>query len=73
VDKEKLFDSPIPEVYDTEKIIDIHSSEADPSFDAEKVSEATKGEPHSKAPLNAASKNSSSKNRSNRTEGVPAL
>lgn len=73
MDKEKLFDSPIPEVYDTEKIIDIHSSEADPSLDAKKVREATKGEPRSKAPLNAASKNYSSKNRSNRTEGVPTL
>lgn len=68
MDKEKLFDSPIPEVYDTEKIIDIHSPEADPSFDAKKVREATKGNPHSKDPLNSASKNNST-----RTEGVPIL
>lgn len=73
MDKEKLFDSPIPEVYDTEKIIDIHSPEADPSFDAKKVREATKGNPRSKDPLNSASKNSSGKNNSTRTEGVPIL
>lgn len=73
MDKEKLFDSPIPEVYDTEKIIDIHSSEADPSFDAEKVREATKRGPRSKNTPNSDSKTSNNKNNSARTEGVPIL
>ncbi|OPJ65439.1 hypothetical protein [Clostridium chromiireducens] len=44
--KEKITEGPIPEVYDIEKIIDIHSSEADPSFDSKKVQEATGKSPH---------------------------
>jgi hypothetical protein len=39
--REKTYEKQAPNVYDVEKIIDIHSSEADPSFDAEKVREAT--------------------------------
>lgn len=46
--KEKLPNSRIPDIYDVEKIIDIHSSDADPSFDAKKVREATKKSSHSK-------------------------
>lgn len=35
--KGKTLDDQTPSVYDTEKIIDIHSSEDDPSLDSEKV------------------------------------
>ncbi len=35
--KQNTPDGPSPKIYDTEKIIDIHSSEFDPSFNSEKV------------------------------------
>lgn len=35
--KQNTADDPSSKVYDTEKIIDFHSSEFDPSFESEKV------------------------------------
>lgn len=49
----KKSDNVTPNIYDTEKLIDIHSSEADPSFDAKKVREVTKSVTRSKDPYNS--------------------
>ncbi|EKQ57463.1 MULTISPECIES: hypothetical protein [unclassified Clostridium] len=46
--KEKITEGPIPEVYDTEKMIDIHSYEDDPSLDSEKIRYVKSHEPRSK-------------------------
>lgn len=41
-------DGSAPKVYDTEKIIDIHSLESDPSFDSKKVRQVKSYTPHLK-------------------------
>jgi len=66
-------DDPALEVYDTEKIIDIHSLEADPSFDSKKVREVKSYVPHSKSTFSSNDTISQNENNSNPTWGIPTL
>lgn len=73
--REKTYERPTPNVYDLEKIIDIHSSEADPSFDDKKVREATsrsssrsKGIYHNSTDISPINKDNSDS-----TERIPSL
>lgn len=71
--KQRTPDGPAPEVYDTEKIIDIHSSEADPSFDSKKVREVKSYVPHSNSTFSSSDANTQNENDSNPTWGIPTL
>jgi hypothetical protein len=71
--KQRTPDGPAPEVYDTEKIIDVHSLEADPSFDSKKVREVKSYVPHSKSTFRSNDTIAQNENNSNPTWGIPTL
>ncbi|EHI99838.1 hypothetical protein CDLVIII_3265 [Clostridium sp. DL-VIII] len=55
--KQNTPDGPSPKIYDTEKIIDIHSSEFDPSFNSKKVRQVNSHLSPSKYTKNSNNKN----------------
>lgn len=63
--KQNTPDGPSPKIYDTEKIIDIHSSEFDPSFNSKKVRQVNSHLSPSKYTKN--SNNNNNKNNLNST------
>ena len=73
VSKQRTPDGPAPKVYDTEKIIDIHSMESDPSFDSKKVREVKSYVPHSKSTFTSNNTITQNNNDSNPTWGIPTL
>lgn len=66
--KQNTPDGPSPKIYDTEKIIDIHSSESDPTLDSKKVREINSHMSPSKY-----SKTSTDEKHSDLTSGLPTL
>ncbi|BCZ47804.1 hypothetical protein psyc5s11_38710 [Clostridium gelidum] len=71
--KQRTPDGPAPKVYDTEKIIDIHSLESDPSFDSKKVREVKSYVAHSKSTFSSNDTIAQNENSSNPTWGIPTL
>lgn len=71
--KQRTPDGPAPKVYDTEKIIDIHSLESDPSFDSKKVREVKSYVPHSTSTFSSNDTTAQNENDSNPTWGIPTL
>lgn|GEM_PF-5886238 len=65
--KQRTPDGPAPKVYDTEKIFDIHSLEADPSFDSKKVREVKSYVPHLKSTFSSNDTITQNENNSNPT------
>lgn len=66
--KQETNDGPAPKVYDTEKIIDIHSSESDPSLDSKKVRQAKSYTPHLKYTNNSTNIDTCNKNNSDSSD-----
>lgn len=73
VSKQETSDGSAPKIYDTEKIIDIHSQESDPSFDSKKVREVKSYVPHSKSTFSSNDTLAQNENNSNPTWGIPTL
>jgi hypothetical protein len=72
VSKEKVSNDKTPSVYDTEKIIDIHSSEWDPSLDSKKVRDVNSYVSRSKYTHGSNDINPVNKNSSDTTERIPS-
>jgi hypothetical protein len=66
-------DGPAPKVYDTEKIIDIHSPEWDPSLDSRKVREAKSYVPHMNSTNSFSDAGAKNENKPDATWGIPTL
>lgn len=71
--KQRTPDGPAPEVYDTEKIIDIHSTEWDPSLDSKKVRQVKSYNPHAIPANNSSDAGAKNENKPNDTWGIPTL
>ncbi|MDR3596273.1 hypothetical protein [Clostridium sp.] len=71
--KQRTPDGPAPKVYDTEKIIDIHSPEWDPSLDSKKVREVKSYIPHTSSTHNSSDAGAKNENNPNDTWGIPTL
>lgn len=72
VSKEKIYNNVIPNIYDVEKIIDIHSSEADPSLDSKKVRAAKSHVSRSKYTYNSSDISPVNKSNFDSTERIPS-
>lgn len=71
--KVKISNDKTPNVYDVEKIIDIHSSEADPSLDSKKVREVNSHVSRSKYTHSSSDISPVNKKGSDTTERIPSL
>lgn len=72
--RQRTPDGPDPKVYDTEKIIDIHSPECDPSLDSKKVREVKSYIPQLKHTHSSSDEGAKNENNSDSTtEGIPTL
>ena len=71
--RRRTSDGPSPKFYDTEKIIDIHSEESDPSLDSKKVREVKSYVPHSKSMFSSSDAIAKNEDNSNPTWGIPTI
>lgn len=71
--KQRTSDGSSPKVYDTEKIIDIHSTEWDPSLDSKKVREVKSYTPHAISSNNSSDAGAKNENKPYDSWGIPTL
>lgn len=71
--RQRTPDGPAPKVYDTEKIIDIHSTEWDPSLDSKKVHEVKNYTTNSHFTSNYSDAGAKNENKPNASWGIPTL
>jgi hypothetical protein len=73
VNKEKTPVADVPKIYDTEKIIDIHSTECDPSLDSKKVRQVKSYAPHAVPGNTSSDAGAKNENKPDASWGIPTL